>query len=100
MKESTRYALLLFAVLTFITSSYIAINTLGESTEPKPSDTENEINNTVQEINETNNTEENSEKASNRTDNNEEPEGIIEKSLHGLSLLFSDIGEGMKILSN
>jgi|GEM_PF-2033664 len=112
MKESTRYALLLYFVLTFITSSYIAINALGGPAEPEQSERENEVNNTVPEINETNNstnnsTDNTSEASVNETDNgetsennSEEPEGLIGKSVQGFKLLFSDLGEGIEILAN
>lgn len=106
MKESTRYALLLFSVLTFITASYIAINALGGPAETQP-DMDDETNNTP-EILEPNNTEENtSDRYNNTTENNEnnqndkeEPKGLLEKSVNGFKLLFSDIGEGINILSN
>lgn len=106
MKESTRYALLLFSVLTFITASFIAINALGGAAETQP-DMDDEINNTP-EIVEPNNTEENtSDRYNNTTEDNEnnqndkeEPKGLLEKSVNGFKLLFSDIGEGINILSN
>ena len=108
MNETTRYAVLLFAILTFITSSYIAINALGGPAEPEQPERENEINNTVPEINETNNSTDNTSEASNNeTDNgetvenkDEEPEGLIGKSVEGFKLLFSDLGEGIEILAN
>jgi len=106
MKESTRYALLLFSVLTFITSSYIAINALSDESGPEQDEREENISETEEIINETddvNDTENNSSNINSTdetSDNEEEPEGILGKAVSGFKLLFSDIGEGAQIIAN
>lgn len=114
MNENTRYALLLFAVLTFITSSFIAINALsnesGETTQDQGqelNESNQAVNETGQTVNETDNTAVNSTdsstgdgQSSEENESDGEPEGLIGKAVGGFELLFSDIGEGIEILAN
>ena len=100
MKETTRYAVLLFAVLTFITSSYIAINTLSTDAGPETDNMNNDVNEPPQELNETDVNTSETDQVSGENSGQEEADGIIGKAVNGFRLLFTDIGEGIKILSD
>lgn len=96
MKDTTRYAVLLFGVLTLLTSSYMVIN-LADS----PSDAE--VNGEPPEnINETVNGEEISQNETETLPPSErpEPDTLIGKSIRGFQIMFEDIGKGLEIISD
>lgn len=99
MKEITRYAVLLFGVVTLITSSYIAINLAdepdtGQTGEPAISPSP-EINDS--DSDNIDNTSNNS--VSQDSDELDDPEGLLEKSIYGFRMMFQDMEKGLEILS-
>lgn len=96
MKETTRQLVLLFGILSLLTSSYIVVTVSGD--DPNSGDNMSQVEDNINEQNKTiqNNTGQNS----NFTDssNEEEPEGLIGKSIRGFKILIEDIGRAMQLL--
>lgn len=95
MNESTRYAVLLFGVLTLITSSYLAINladtpvdSSANGDEPLPvneSPGEDEI--------------DQNETEALPPSERPEPDSFIGKSIRGFQIMFEDMGRAFEIIS-
>lgn len=95
MKETTRYAVLLFSVLTLITSSYLAINLADTSTETASS---------VEEPEPVNDTVEDDQTVQNETEalppsERPEPDSLIGKSIRGFQIIIEDMRKASGILS-
>lgn len=80
MKETTRQLILLFGVLTLLTSSVVVINMAdtGETKKPK-------------EVNET---------GVNESYNATEPDTLIGKSIRGYQIMVQDVKKGMGLVSD
>ena len=97
MKETTRQIVLLFGVLTLLTSSYIVVNVAGNTntgdTEPQVNDSVNDQNTSLQ--NDTDPSE-----SSTGDSSEEESEGLIGNSIRGFQILIEDMGRAVQFLSS
>ncbi len=93
MKETTRYAVLLFGVLTLLTSSYLAINL---------ADTPSEAASNGEAPQQINDTEEIGENESETVPPSErpEPETLIGRSIRGFQIMFEDIQRASDIFAD
>ncbi|WP_414837491.1 hypothetical protein ACK3SF_04440 [Candidatus Nanosalina sp. VS9-1] len=86
MKETTRQLVLLFGVLTLLTSSYVVISLADEPADPGNDRPPENI------------TQPDDQQQMNNT-GDDDPEGLIERSIRGFELLIGDVGETMSFLS-
>ena len=105
MKETTRQIVLLFGILTLLTSSYIVVS-MADNTDSN--DVEQP---TTPEINNSNNITQNSTMPDEPIQNDPaqtnstgeassgESRGLIENAIRGVNILINDMGETMAILS-
>lgn len=92
---------MLIAVLTLITTSYLAINLLSG---PESPDTDAPETPDTPEVNDSTENSSGNETSPEETgsgeDSEEEPEGLLGKSIYGFQMMFSDMQEALELLSD